>query len=60
MFEGTSNDGYYELGLQTAKVIQDAVALDRGMFTNEVGEEPEKGPTMEHESAPSEPLVDLG
>ncbi|KAL1747652.1 hypothetical protein HDZ31DRAFT_80229 [Schizophyllum fasciatum] len=30
MFSGTTNDGYYELGLETAKFIRQAVYLHRG------------------------------
>lgn len=30
MFQSTSNDGYYELGLHTAQAIRDAVVLTRG------------------------------
>ncbi|TRM67646.1 hypothetical protein BD626DRAFT_394347 [Schizophyllum amplum] len=30
MFSGTTNDGYYELGLETAKFIRQAVHLHRG------------------------------
>jgi len=39
MFQGTSNDGYYELGLQTAQAIRDAVMLARGERPTEVPEE---------------------
>jgi hypothetical protein len=31
MFGAQSNDGYYELGLETAKLIRDAVMLGRGV-----------------------------
>lgn len=31
MFGAKSNDGYYELGLETAKLIRDAVMLGRGV-----------------------------
>jgi hypothetical protein len=30
MFNGTANDGYYNLGLDTAKVIQQAIHVARG------------------------------
>ena len=39
MFQGTSNDGYYELGLQTAQAIRDAVMLARGERPTEVDED---------------------
>ncbi len=32
MFGAKSNDGYYELGLQTAKIVREAVMLGRGIF----------------------------
>ncbi|KAK0498596.1 hypothetical protein EDD18DRAFT_1104114 [Armillaria luteobubalina] len=32
MFGAKTNDGYYELGLQTAKIIREAVMLGRGIF----------------------------
>ncbi|KAG7449035.1 uncharacterized protein BT62DRAFT_888030 [Guyanagaster necrorhizus] len=32
MFSAKTNDGYYELGLQTAKSIREAVMLGRGIF----------------------------
>ncbi|KAF8524581.1 hypothetical protein BU17DRAFT_84618 [Hysterangium stoloniferum] len=41
MFEGTSNDGYYDLGLQTAQTIRDAITLARGEVPEEA-ELPEK------------------
>jgi len=30
MFQGTSNDGYYDLGLQTAQAVREAVVSCRG------------------------------
>lgn len=30
MFEAKTNDGYYQLGLETARVIREAVILARG------------------------------
>jgi hypothetical protein len=30
MFNGRANDGYYNLGLDTAKVIQQAIHIARG------------------------------
>ncbi|KAF8592227.1 hypothetical protein K439DRAFT_1626236 [Ramaria rubella] len=38
MFQGTSNDGYYELGLETAKIIREAVILARGVGVVAKGE----------------------
>jgi hypothetical protein len=35
MFQGTSNDGYYDLGLQTAQAIRDAVITARGEMSDE-------------------------
>ncbi|KAF8917847.1 hypothetical protein CPB85DRAFT_1373990 [Mucidula mucida] len=32
MFSAKTNDGYYELGLETVKVIREAVMLGRGIF----------------------------
>ncbi|KAK0230978.1 hypothetical protein IW262DRAFT_1453901 [Armillaria fumosa] len=32
MFGAKTNDGYYELGLQTAKTVREAVMLGRGIF----------------------------
>lgn len=32
MFGAKTNDGYYELGLQTAKIVREAVMLGRGIF----------------------------
>ena len=32
MFSGATNDGYYELGLETAKFIRQAVFLHRGVM----------------------------
>jgi hypothetical protein len=31
MFNPRSNDGYYQLGLETAKIIREAVMLTRGI-----------------------------
>jgi hypothetical protein len=41
MFDAQSNDGYYELGLETAKLIRDAVMLGRGVVesTEEEGKQ---------------------
>ncbi|KZT36682.1 hypothetical protein SISSUDRAFT_1063441 [Sistotremastrum suecicum HHB10207 ss-3] len=33
MFEPTTNDGYYELGLETAKLIREAISMSRGTAT---------------------------
>lgn len=33
MFEPSTNDGYYELGLETAKLIREAVGMSRGTAT---------------------------
>lgn len=38
MFSGKTNDGYYELGLETAKLIRDAVMLGRGLVESEESE----------------------
>ena len=35
MFEPTSNDGFYELGLQTALFIRDVVMTGRGVVQDE-------------------------
>ena len=32
MFSGKSNDGYYQLGLETVKLVREAVMLGRGIF----------------------------
>ena len=32
MFSGATNDGYYELGLETAKFIRQSVFLHRGVM----------------------------
>ncbi|KIY49363.1 hypothetical protein FISHEDRAFT_65369 [Fistulina hepatica ATCC 64428] len=32
MFSSKTNDGYYQLGLETAKIIREAVMLGRGVF----------------------------
>jgi hypothetical protein len=34
MFAGTTNDGYYQLGLDTAGVIREAVMSSRGILEN--------------------------
>lgn len=39
MFQASSNDGYYELGLGSAKIIREAVAVSRGIVDHP---EPEK------------------
>ena len=62
MFQSTSNDGYYELGLRTANVVRDAVTLDWGvevMSTNKAGmnEGSQKESSMVDKGAPSEPHV---
>jgi hypothetical protein len=31
MFSGKTNDGYYELGLETARIIRESVMLARGI-----------------------------
>lgn len=35
MFGPSTNDSYYALGLETAKMIRDAVAISRGQLTSE-------------------------
>lgn len=35
MFGGRTNDGYYELGLATAKLIREAIMLGRGVFEHD-------------------------
>ena len=35
MFEPSTNDSYYALGLETAKIIKDAVAISRGQPATE-------------------------
>lgn len=35
MFEPGTNDSYYALGLETAKIIREAVATSRGLQSNE-------------------------
>ena len=35
MFEAKTNDGYYQLGLETARVIREAVMLSRGVVEAE-------------------------
>lgn len=32
IFGGKTNDGYYELGLATAKIIRESLMLERGLF----------------------------
>ncbi|KDR83957.1 hypothetical protein GALMADRAFT_111021 [Galerina marginata CBS 339.88] len=34
MFAGNTNDGYYQLGLETARIIRDAVLSSRGIVEN--------------------------
>jgi len=41
MFGAHSNDGYYELGLETAKLIRDTVMVGRGVVESR-GEEAEQ------------------
>ncbi|KIY74107.1 hypothetical protein CYLTODRAFT_364445 [Cylindrobasidium torrendii FP15055 ss-10] len=36
MFSGKTNDGYYELGLETARLIREAIMLGRGIFEDPV------------------------
>ncbi|KAH8118775.1 hypothetical protein DFH11DRAFT_699520 [Phellopilus nigrolimitatus] len=37
MFEASTNDSYYGLGLETARIIREAVASSRGVVTDEPG-----------------------
>ena len=37
MFEPSTNDSYYGLGLETAKIIREAVASSRGVVAHESG-----------------------
>ena len=37
MFEPGTNDSYYNLGLETAKVIRDAIAISRAVPTSGEG-----------------------
>jgi hypothetical protein len=50
MFEAKTNDGYYQLGLETARVIREAVMLTRGV----VEAESEK---VKHDIAANEELT---
>lgn len=54
MFGAQTNDGYYELGLSTAKIIQDAVASLRGAIHKQNNGDPLKRP-----SKPSAEIADL-
>jgi hypothetical protein len=38
MFSGTSNDGYYNLGLGTARLVREAVMIGRGVVEGEAAE----------------------
>lgn len=35
MFEPGTNDSYYQLGLEVAKIIREAIAHSRGLITTE-------------------------
>lgn len=50
MFEAKTNDGYYQLGLETSRVIREAVLLTRGV----VEAEPEK---VKHDIVANEGLT---
>ena len=52
MFEAKTNDGYYQLGLETARVIREAVMLARGV----VEAESEK---VKHDIAANEELTSV-
>lgn len=52
MFSAQTNDGYYELGLSTAKIIQDAVASLRAVIDKQNSGDPlERPPKPSAESA---------
>ena len=61
MFEPSTNDSYYGLGLETAKIIREAINASRGVATNESGPSDVHG-SKESESKASQPernLVDI-
>jgi hypothetical protein len=35
MFAGKTNDGYYQLGLETATLVREAVMMGRGLYDME-------------------------
>ncbi|KAK0191145.1 hypothetical protein F5146DRAFT_930000 [Armillaria mellea] len=49
MFGAKTNDGYYELGLQTAKIVREAVMLGRGIFED---------PEMQKDSIQEQPDIE--
>ncbi|KAI5117868.1 hypothetical protein M0805_006570 [Coniferiporia weirii] len=61
MFEPGTNDGYYGLGLEVAKIIREAIASSRGVTTDEAGPDnvrvPESG--QSHDAYVKENLVDI-
>ncbi|KAJ7684005.1 hypothetical protein B0H17DRAFT_1073235 [Mycena rosella] len=64
MFSGKTNDGYYDLGLQTAQLIERAVMNSRGVLPTTqapAGPTPSKESTSNGESTPSwEPISSKG
>ncbi|TFK43728.1 hypothetical protein BDQ12DRAFT_675456 [Crucibulum laeve] len=59
MFGGRTNDGYYELGLSTAKLIREAVMLGRGVFEHDedLSKEASADPTERTTSNSGEDLM---
>lgn len=61
MFEASTNDSYYGLGLETAKIIREAVSTSRGVATIESAPQDIHG-TEEQEGIPDQSkgnLVDI-
>lgn len=58
MFGARSNDGYYDLGLATAKLIREAVMLGRGVFEHD--ENMEKEASRDPMTAATPPKESVG
>lgn len=58
MFSAKTNDGYYELGLETAKLIREALMFGRGVFEDPNVVQNELEQEMDEQSPSPQPSQD--